>query len=145
MAFLGNSEQHQLELISHLCGSIEPNIWPGVNKLPLYTKLKLPQNERRKVQDRMKPYIQEPLALDLIDKLLTLDPKQRIDADNAVSSDFFYSEPPLADLKPLLSKYPSMFELKEVSRNTYNQQMQQQQRMKQPRSNVPNLPSETIY
>jgi cyclin-dependent kinase 9 len=116
-----------------------------VSKLPLYTKLKLPQNERRKVQDRMKPYIQEPLALDLIDKLLTLDPKQRIDADNAVSSDFFYSEPPLADLKPLLSKYPSMFELKEVSRNTYNQQMQQQQRMKQPRPNVPNLPSETIY
>ncbi len=93
----------------------------------------------------MKPYIQEPLALDLIDKLLTLDPKQRIDADNAVSSDFFYSEPPLADLKPLLSKYPSMFELKEVSRNTYNQQMQQQQRLKQPRPNVPNLPSETIY
>ncbi len=116
-----------------------------MTKLPLYTKLKLPQNERRKVQDRMKPYIQEPLALDLIDKLLTLDPKQRIDADNAVSSDFFYSEPPLADLKPLLSKYPSMFELKEVSRNAYNQQMQQQQRMKQPRPNVPNLPSEPIY
>ncbi|CAF3102229.1 unnamed protein product [Rotaria sp. Silwood2] len=93
----GTTEQHQLELISHLCGSIEPSVWPGVNKLPLYTKLKLPQNERRKVHDRMKPYIQEPLALDLIDKLLTLDPKQRIDADNAVSSDFFYSEPPLAD------------------------------------------------
>jgi cyclin-dependent kinase 9 len=142
---LGNSEQHQLELISHLCGSIEPNVWPGVNKLPLYSRLKLPLNERRKVQDRMKPYIQEPLALDLIDKLLTLDPKQRIDADNAVSSDFFYSEPPLANLQSLLSKYPSMFELKEVSRNAYNQQAQQQQRMKNPRPNVPNLPSETIY
>jgi cyclin-dependent kinase 9 len=146
---LGNSEQHQLELISHLCGSIEPNVWPGVNKLPLYSRLKLPLNERRKVQDRMKPYIQEPLALDLIDKLLTLDPKQRIDADNAVSSDFFYSEPPLGDLKSLLSKYPSMFELKEVSKTNYNQQMQQQQqqqqRLKQPRPNVPNLPSETIY
>lgn len=146
---LGNSEQHQLELISHLCGSIEPNVWPGVNKLPLYSKVKLPENERRKVQDRMKPYIQEPLALDLIDKLLTLDPKQRIDADNAVSSDFFYADPPLADLEPLLSKYPSMFELKEVSRNNnYNQQMQQQQqqqRSKQMRPNGPNLPAETIY
>ncbi|CAF1403293.1 unnamed protein product [Adineta steineri] len=141
----GNSEQHQLELISHLCGSIEPSVWPSVTKLPFYTKLKLPQNERRKVQDRMKPYIQEPLALDLIDKLLTLDPKLRIDADNALNSDFFYSEPPLAELKPLLSKYPSMFELKEVSRNAHNQQMQQQQRMKQARPNVPNLPSETIY
>jgi hypothetical protein len=43
-----------------------------------------------------------------------------------------------------------MFELKEVSRNTYNQpiqqqQQQQQQRLKQPRPNGPNLPSETIY
>ena len=144
---LGTSEQHQLDLISHLCGSIEPSVWPGVVKLPFYSKMKLAQNERRRVHDRMRPYIQEPLALELIDKLLTLDPKQRIDADNAVNSDFFYSDPPLADLKPLLSKYSSMFELKEATRNAYHQQtqQQQQQRMRQTRPNVPNLPSEPIY
>ena len=145
--FVGTSEQHQLDLISHLCGSIEPGVWPGVVKLPFYSKMKLAQNERRRVQDRMRPYIQEPLALELIDKLLTLDPKQRIDADNAVNSDFFYSDPPLADLKPLLSKYSSMFELKEATRNAYHQQtqQQQQQRMRQTRPNVPNLPLEPIY
>jgi cyclin-dependent kinase 9 len=143
--FLGNSEQRQLDLITHLCGSIEPSVWPGVDKLPLYSKLNLSTGESRRVRDRLKPYIQEPLALDLIDKLLTLDPKQRIDADNAVSSDFFYTDPPIADLKPLLSKYPSMFELKSVSREVNNQQIQQQQRMRQQRSNAPNLPSETIY
>ena len=40
-----------------------------------------------------------------------------------------------------------MFELKEVSRNNYNAQVQQQQqqRMRQPRPNGPNLPSEQIY
>ena len=143
----GNSEQNQLNLISHLCGSIEPSVWPGVDRLPLFGKMLLPSGEIRRVRERLKPYIQEPLALDLIDRLLTLDPKQRIDADNAVSSDFFYSEPPLADLKPLLSKYPSMFELKAVSRDPNNQhsQQQQQQRSRQQRPNGPNLPPETIY
>jgi cyclin-dependent kinase 9 len=57
---------------------------------------------RRRVQDWMEPYLEEPLALDLIEKLLTLDPKQRIDVDTALALDFFYFEPPLADLKPLL-------------------------------------------
>lgn len=138
----GNSEQNQLELISEFCGSIEPSVWPGVDKLPLYNKLRLPTGRTRKVRERLKGYINEPLALDLIDKLLTLDPKQRIDADNAASSDFFYSDPPIADLKPLLSKYPSMFELKPIPRDA-GQAVQQ--RMRPQRPNVPNLPSETIY
>lgn len=138
----GNSEQNQLDLISELCGSIEPSVWPGVDKLPLYNKMRLPTGRGRKVRDRLKPFINETMALDLIDKLLTLDPKQRIDADSAVSSDFFYCGAPVADLKPLLSKYPSMFELKAVSRDA-GQSVQQ--RMRPQRPNVPNLPSETIY
>ena len=138
----GNSEQNQLDLISELCGSIEPSVWPGVDKLPLYNKMRLPTGRARKVKDRLKMFISEPLALELIEKLLTLDPKQRIDADAAASSDFFYCDPPVLDLKPLLSKYPSMFELKSVSQ-TLNQQAQQRNRP--PRPNAPNLPSETIY
>lgn len=138
----GNSEQNQLDLISELCGSIEPSVWPGVDKLPLYNKMRLPTGRERKVKDRLKRFISEPLALELIEKLLTLDPKQRIDADAAVSSDFFYCGPPVLDLKPLLSKYPSMFELKSVPQ-TLNQQAQQRNRP--PRPNAPNLPSETIY
>ncbi|CAF1107507.1 unnamed protein product [Rotaria sp. Silwood1] len=130
----GKTEQHQLQLISSLCGSIEPNVWPGVDSLPLYNNIKLPDSEHRKVYDRMKPYIQEPLALNLIDRLLTLDPKQRIDANNALDSDFFYSEPPVADLKELLSKYHSMFDLKQTLRNTNHQQ-----------SKFPNVPYEAIY
>lgn len=138
----GSSEQKQLDLISELCGSIEPSVWPGVEKLPLYNKMQLATGRIRKVRDRLKPFISEPTALDLIDKLLTLDPKQRIDADNAASSDFFYCGAPVADLKPLLSKYPSMFELKAVSRDAAQTV---QQRMRPQRPNAPNLPSETIY
>ncbi|CAF1116618.1 unnamed protein product [Rotaria sordida] len=130
----GETEQHQLELISSLCGSIKPNVWPGVDSLPLYNKIKLPEGERRKVYDRMKPYIPESLALDLIDQLLILDPKQRINADNVLRSDFFYSDPPVIDLKELLSKYRSMFDLTETSRNANHQ-----------RSKFPNLSCDPIY
>ena len=109
----------------------------------MYNRLKIPQGETRKVRERLAVFVTEQLALDLIDKLLTLDPKQRIDADNAVSSDFFYSDPPIADLKPLLSKCQSMFELHTASRSMNNQQAQQRPRTHRP--NVPNLPAEPIY
>ncbi|CAF3247045.1 unnamed protein product [Rotaria sp. Silwood2] len=98
----GETEQHQLQLIASLYRSIELSVWPRVHLLPLYNKMKLLEGERRKVYDRMKPYIQEPLALNLIDRLRILDPKRRIDAANALDSDFFYSDPPVADLKQLL-------------------------------------------
>lgn len=38
-------------------------------------------------------YIKDPLALDLIDKLLTLNPAERIDADTALNHDFFWTDP----------------------------------------------------
>nr|CAI5826983.1 unnamed protein product [Callosobruchus analis] len=46
----GNSEQQQLTLISQLCGSITPKVWPGVENLELYKKMDLPQNQKRKVR-----------------------------------------------------------------------------------------------
>lgn len=46
----GNTEQHQLNLISHLCGSITPEVWPGVEKFDLYKKMELPKGQRRKVR-----------------------------------------------------------------------------------------------
>ena len=41
----GSTEQHQLTLISQLCGSIGPDVWPGVENLELYKSLQLPQSE----------------------------------------------------------------------------------------------------
>ncbi|KAF1377180.1 hypothetical protein PFLUV_G00197930 [Perca fluviatilis] len=74
----GNTEQHQLTLISQLCGSITA---------------------------------ENPYALDLIDKLLVLDPAQRIDSDDALNHDFFWSDPMPSDLKNMLSTHnTSMFE-----------------------------------
>ena len=35
----GKTEQNQLFLISKLCGSITPDTWPGVQKLPLFNQI----------------------------------------------------------------------------------------------------------
>lgn len=35
----GHSEQHQLHLITRLCGSIGPSVWPGVDGLPHYANV----------------------------------------------------------------------------------------------------------
>lgn len=107
----GNSEQSQLTLISQLCGSINPQVWPGVEELELYKKMDLPQSQKRKVKERMKHYMKDPYACDLIDKILVLDPSKRIDSDTALNHDFFWAEPMPCDLGKMLANHTqSMFE-----------------------------------
>lgn len=45
----GNTEQQQLNFISQLCGSITPEVWPGVESLELYNKIELLKGQKRKV------------------------------------------------------------------------------------------------
>jgi len=45
----GGTEQRQLLLITQLCGSISPAVWPGVEDLPLYKSIELPQDQERRV------------------------------------------------------------------------------------------------
>ena len=89
----GSNEQHQLDLIMQLCGSIDTVIWPNVDKLELYNKMVLKQGQKRRLKERMQPYMKDQFALDLLDRLLTLDPKQRIDSDEALNHDFFWTDP----------------------------------------------------
>ena len=41
----GNTEQHQLTLIAQLCGTINPEVWPGVDKLDLFNRMELPKGK----------------------------------------------------------------------------------------------------
>jgi len=107
----GNTEQHQIILISQVCGSITPEAWPGVQNLELYSRLELPQSLKRCIKERLQPFIRDNLALDLIDHLLTLDPSQRFDADKALNHMFFWTDPMPCSLQRMLSQHnQSMFE-----------------------------------
>ena len=109
----GDSELKQLNLISRLCGSITPDVWPEVQNLELYKNIhnNLQKGMGRKVRERLEVIVGDRHAVDLIDKLLVLDPKQRIDSDSALNHDFFWQEPMPSDLK-IISKFKdSMYEL----------------------------------
>ncbi|KAF2903441.1 hypothetical protein ILUMI_02747 [Ignelater luminosus] len=107
----GNTEQTQINLISQLCGSITPAVWPNVEKLEAYNKMELLQQQKRKVKDRLKPYMKDASACDLLDKLLVLNPSDRLDANSALDHDFFWSDPMPCDLGKMLSEHSrSMFE-----------------------------------
>ncbi len=107
----GETEQRQLTLISQLCGSIIPEVWPGVDKLPLYDRLELPKGLKRRVKERLGAYVKDPEAVNLIDNLLCLDPSKRFDADSALNGKFMWVDPAPVDLTKLLSQLTtSMFE-----------------------------------
>ena len=107
----GSTEQHQLTLISHLCGSICGEVWSGVEQLELYEKMTLAKGLKRRVKERLKSYVGDAHALDLIDKMLLLDPKQRLDSDSALNHDFFWTDPMPCDISRTLARHnTSMFE-----------------------------------
>jgi len=107
----GNTEQHQLTLIAQLCGAIQPEVWPGVEQLDLYNKMEIPKIQKRRVKERLKPYVKDQWAVDLLDKLLTLNPAVRIDSDTALNHDFFWTDPMPVSLEKMLSQHTqSMFE-----------------------------------
>eukprot|EP00096_Caligus_rogercresseyi_P012422 TRINITY_DN5202_c0_g1_i1.p1 TRINITY_DN5202_c0_g1~~TRINITY_DN5202_c0_g1_i1.p1 ORF type:complete len:393 (-),score=40.62 TRINITY_DN5202_c0_g1_i1:347-1525(-) len=124
----GNTEQHQLTLIAQLCGALTPDVWKGIENLELHNKIELPKGSKRRVKERLKPYVKDPYACDLIDKLLGLDPALRIDSDSALNHDFFWTDPMPCSLERTLSNHSSsMFEYLAPRRgaNIHAQQMQQ--------------------
>jgi len=105
----GRDEFEQLTLIFRLLGTPTEATWPGVTKLSYYDMLcgKNAKQYANRFDDKFKEL--EPLAQNLLRKLLCMDPTKRISAKEALDHDYFWTEPLPA--KPHeLPKYPPSHE-----------------------------------
>lgn len=88
--FPGKDEPEQLELIFRGLGLPTEQVWPGWKALPLSKNIKF---------DSSKPCIDallknvSPMALQFVKQLLSLNPKDRPSAFDALDHDWFWTEP----------------------------------------------------
>ncbi|KAK9730258.1 Protein kinase domain [Popillia japonica] len=120
--FPANAEMMQLEMISRLCGTPTPAVWPSVIKLPLFYTLKPKKLHRRRIREEF--MMMPSSALDLLDKMLELDPEKRITAENALKSNWLKNINPEQISAPELPTWQDCHELWSKKRK---KQMREQQ------------------
>ena len=82
-----NEEFAQLMVISRMCGTPCPAVWPEVIHLPGFQSLKPKKQYRRRVREDFAMMMPNS-ALDLLDGMLALDPKKRLSARQALDGDW---------------------------------------------------------
>jgi cyclin-dependent kinase 12/13/ribosomal RNA-processing protein 12 len=93
----GKNEPDQLTKIFELCGTPDEINWPGATKMPWYNNLKPPRPVKRHVKDAFKHF--DHYALELLERMLTLDPAKRVSAKEALDAEYFWADPLPCDPK----------------------------------------------
>lgn len=84
--FQGDSEIGQLFEIFKLFGTPDKEVWPDYEDLP-HSKKSFPKFKKQSLKERV-PRIDEK-GLDLLEKMLKMDPKFRISAVKALEHSYF--------------------------------------------------------
>lgn len=110
--FKGNNEKEQVEQIFKMCGSPNEMTWPGVTYLPSYEFL-LPKNT---FDNTLKLFLTtkstspiDDITFDLIQKMLMVNPRDRISAEEALKHEYFSDSHPI-----------KMEEIKKINKEYHN-------------------------
>ena len=92
--FKSYKEQKLIEEIFQKCGAGTDENWPGVSSLRFYDSLKPTKMYPRVLESLFKnnPKV-DKVAMDLLDKMLTLDPNKRITAEDSLNHEYFKVDP----------------------------------------------------
>ncbi|KAJ2949316.1 hypothetical protein O0L34_g6269 [Tuta absoluta] len=125
--FQANIEMMQLEMISRVCGTPVPGVWPNVVNLPLWHTLRPKRFHKRCVREQF-AFMPLP-ALTLLDRMLELDPERRITAEEALKSPWLKSVSPEQMPAPELPTWQDCHELWSKQRRRQQREQEQQAKM----------------
>lgn len=95
--FQARTEVEQLDTIFKICGTPTPDVWPSVVQEPWFHLFNYEKSPRL-LREAFQKYQLSPMAMELVDALLTLDPTRRPSAEKALAHDYFVREyPPPCD------------------------------------------------
>ncbi|ODV64107.1 cyclin-dependent serine/threonine protein kinase CTK1 [Ascoidea rubescens DSM 1968] len=99
--FQGKDEIHQLVTIYDILGTPSPTEWPGVDQLPWFELLRPKFQKPSRFQETFEHILPTKSCFELAENLLSLNPKTRMSAYEALQQDYFKEDPQPEELSCL--------------------------------------------